>query len=84
MYVRSLWHGQVPGLPDAKFVLKNKFGIFREVLVWKNLVYFMDVWYGKIWYILWTFGMFYGYLVYFMDVWYVLWIFGIHILCSFT
>jgi hypothetical protein len=30
-----------------------------------------------LWYILWTFGIFYGPLVYFMDLWYILWTFGI-------
>jgi hypothetical protein len=30
-----------------------------------------------IWYILWIFGIFCGYLVYFVDIWYILWIFGI-------
>jgi hypothetical protein len=29
-----------------------------------------------IWYILWTFGTFYGHLVHFMDIWYILWTFG--------
>jgi hypothetical protein len=30
-----------------------------------------------IWYILWLFGIFYGYLVYFIVIWYILWLFGI-------
>jgi hypothetical protein len=30
-----------------------------------------------IWYILWSFGIFYGHLVYFMVIWYILWSFGI-------
>jgi hypothetical protein len=30
-----------------------------------------------IWYILWSFGKFYGHLVYFMIIWYILWPFGI-------
>jgi hypothetical protein len=28
-----------------------------------------------IWYILWLFGIFCGYLVYFMVIWYILWLF---------
>jgi hypothetical protein len=32
---------------------------------------------GICWYILWTFGLFYGHLVYFMVIWYILWTFGI-------
>jgi hypothetical protein len=37
---------------------------------------------GKFWYTyqrfaLWTFNMFYGYLVYSVDIWYILWAFGI-------
>jgi hypothetical protein len=30
-----------------------------------------------IWYILWLFGICYGYLVYVMVIWYMLWLFGI-------
>jgi hypothetical protein len=32
---------------------------------------------GKFWYILCSFGIFYGFLVYFMVIWYILWFFGI-------
>jgi hypothetical protein len=28
------------------------------------------------WYILWLFGIFYGYLIDFMVIWYILWLFG--------
>jgi hypothetical protein len=28
---------------------------------------------GRCWYILWTFGLFYGHLKYFMTTWYILW-----------
>jgi hypothetical protein len=43
------------------FQTKNtNLGQFWRVLQWKMLVYFM-----AIWYILWPFGIVYGYLVYF-------------------
>jgi hypothetical protein len=32
---------------------------------------------GRCWYILWTFGLFYGHLVYFKDIWSILWTFGL-------
>jgi hypothetical protein len=35
-------------------------------------VYFGGPWNGKCWYILLTFGIFYGHLVYFMAIWYIL------------
>jgi hypothetical protein len=55
-------------------------GKFWRILQWKILVYLM-----AIWYILWPFGIFAGYLVYFMVIWnryimviwYILWLFGI-------
>jgi hypothetical protein len=47
-------------------------GKFCRVVQWKMLVYFM-----LIWFILWSFGIFYGHLVYFMVIWYILWSFGI-------
>jgi hypothetical protein len=31
-----------------------------------------------IWYVWWTFGMFYEYLVCFLSIWYVLWVFGMY------
>jgi hypothetical protein len=45
----------------------------------------MGIWY-MLWelvYILWVFGICYGYLVYFMVIWYILWAFGIGILWLF-
>jgi hypothetical protein len=55
------------------FQTKNPIlGKFWRVLQWRMLVYFM-----AIWYILWLFGIFYGYLVYFMAIWYILWLFRI-------
>jgi hypothetical protein len=55
------------------FQTKNpNLGKFGRVLQLNVLVYLM-----AIWYILWTFGIFYGHLVYFMDIWYILWAFGI-------
>jgi hypothetical protein len=44
------------------------------------LVHFTVIWYlyvMVIWYILRSFGIFYGHLVYFKGVWYILWPFGI-------
>jgi hypothetical protein len=32
--------------------------------------------FGKSWYILWPFGIFYGQLVYLMTIWHILWAFG--------
>jgi hypothetical protein len=32
---------------------------------------------GKSWYILWSFGLFYGHCKYFMNIWYILWSFGV-------
>jgi hypothetical protein len=55
----------------------EKFGIFYGRLVWKNLVYFMDVWN-----VLWIFGIFYGRLVCFMDIWYT-YIMFIYVDCFF-
>jgi hypothetical protein len=43
----------------------------------------VGIFYGECWYILWTFGIFYGHLVYFMDIWYILWTFGTYILWTF-
>jgi hypothetical protein len=67
---------QVPpnqGCQMAYFQAKNpNLGKFWRILQWKLLVYFTDIWY-----ILWTFGIFYGHLVYFMDIWYILSTFGI-------
>jgi hypothetical protein len=71
-----------PGLPDGIFSNKSPYfedlameddGIFHRPFVY--LKSFMDIWY-----LLWTFGIFYGHLVSSMDIWYLLWTFGIHIL----
>jgi hypothetical protein len=50
-----------------------------------QLVYFMDIpmYFSHIWWILWTFGVFYGHLVYYMDIWCILWTFRRYILWSF-
>jgi hypothetical protein len=56
------------------FQTKNpNIDIFWEALEWKNvLVYFMDIWY-----VLLSFGSFYGHVVYFVIIWYILRSFGI-------
>jgi hypothetical protein len=52
----------------AYFQTQNpNLGKFWRVLQWKMLVYFMAIWstyITAIWYILWPFGVFYGFLVY--------------------
>jgi phosphotransferase system glucose/maltose/N-acetylglucosamine-specific IIC component len=52
----------------AYFQTKNPdLGKFERVLQWK-IVYYMPIWptyFTATWYILWQFGIFYGYLVYF-------------------
>jgi hypothetical protein len=59
----------VSGLPDGTFVyLLTKtinFGTLWRALEWKMLVYFT-----ALWYILWSFEIFYGHLVYFVAIWY--------------
>jgi hypothetical protein len=62
--VSSSW----PGLPDTRYIFKPK------IKIWIN---FGGSCNPRSWYILWTFGIFYGHLVYFMDIWYILWTFGI-------
>jgi hypothetical protein len=48
--------------------------IFKpKIPLWVN---FGGPWVGKCWYILWPFGIFYGYLGYFMTIWYILCSFG--------
>jgi hypothetical protein len=46
---------------------------------WRSLQRKMLVYFTAIWYILRTFGIFYGHLVYFTDIWYIIWPFGIPI-----
>jgi hypothetical protein len=49
----------------AYFQTKNSnLGKFWWVFQWKGLVYFMAL-FSAVWFILWSFGTFYGYLVYF-------------------
>jgi hypothetical protein len=43
----------------------------------KNWVNFGGSCNGRQCYMLWAFGLFYGYLVYFMSIWYIVWPFGI-------
>jgi hypothetical protein len=56
-------------LPDGIFQTKNpNWGKFGRVLQSKMLIYFMAIWstyFTAIWYILWLFGIFYGYIVFF-------------------
>jgi hypothetical protein len=63
------------GCQMVYFQTKNPFfGKFWRVLQLKMLLYFMAIWsypFKSIWYTLWPFGMFYGYLVYFSPFWYV-------------
>jgi hypothetical protein len=48
--------------------------IFKpKIPIWVN---FGGPWVGKCWYILWPFGIFYGYLGYFMTIWYIFCSFG--------
>jgi hypothetical protein len=49
------------------FVFKPK------IPIWEN---FGGPWIGKCFYILWSFGICYGYLRYFMTIWYILCSFG--------
>jgi hypothetical protein len=44
---------------------------------WKALERKIRLYSTAIWYILWTFGIFYGHLVYFTSIWYILLPFGI-------
>jgi hypothetical protein len=57
-----------PGLPDGRYIFRPK------IAIWVN---FGGSCNGRCWYILCTFGVFYGHLIYFMTIWYILWSFGI-------
>jgi hypothetical protein len=62
------------GLPDGLFSNQKS----------QILVNFGGPLNGKLWYIFWPFGIFYGHLEYFMGIWYNLWPFGIvcgHLVC---
>jgi hypothetical protein len=76
MVVNSEIVGLAPGIQGCQmacFQTKNpNLGKFCRDLQWKMLIYFM-----AIWYILWLFGIFCGYVVYFVAIWYILWLFGI-------
>jgi hypothetical protein len=55
------------GLPDGVFQTKNQdLGIVLRALLWKMLVYFMDICS-----VLWPFGTFCDNLAYFYPFWYV-------------
>jgi hypothetical protein len=55
------------GCQMVYFQTKNRnLGKLWRVLRWKMLVYFT-----AIWYVLWSFGIFYGHLVYFVVIWYI-------------
>jgi hypothetical protein len=56
------------GLPDGTYILVPK------IPIW---VYFGRPYSGKLWNILYQFGIFFCHLVHFMAVWYILWSFGI-------
>jgi hypothetical protein len=61
------------GLPDGLFSNQNpNLGIFGGAFDWKMLIYFKAVWY-----ILWSFGIFYDHLVHFVFIWYIFSHFGI-------
>jgi hypothetical protein len=50
------------------FQTKNtNLGKFLKISQWMMLVYFMTIWsiLSSLWYILWPFGIFYGFMVYF-------------------
>jgi hypothetical protein len=63
-----------PGSADGIFFIQiiPILGIFRRALDWKRLLFSAHLKYvTAIWYILWSFGIFYGHLV-------ILWSFGIN------
>jgi hypothetical protein len=41
-----------------------------KIAIW---VHFGGYCNGRFWYILWTFGLYYGHLKYFTGIWYILW-----------
>jgi hypothetical protein len=52
------WHAFKPKIPNS--------GKFWRALQWKMLIYFT-----AFWYILWPFGLFYGFWVNFVVIWYI-------------
>jgi hypothetical protein len=64
----------VPGLPD---------GIFsnQKIPIWVN---FGGSCYGRCWYSIWPFGLFFGYFVYFVATWSMLWLFGTYMFLVFV
>jgi hypothetical protein len=64
VYKEQKYDGGVLGRVASWFIFKPK------ISLWVN---FGGNCYRRCWYILWTFGLFYGHLVYFKAIWYILW-----------
>jgi hypothetical protein len=53
--------------------------IFKpKIQIWVNFLGYCN---GRCWYILCSFGVFYGHLPYFIVIWYIFWLFGIFFTC---
>jgi hypothetical protein len=68
------WKMNLPRLESAKSGLPDGILFKPKIQIWVN---FGGSCNGRCWYILWTFGPFYGHLVHFTDIWYILCLFGI-------